>query len=635
MTYQLLQGDCIEVLKTLPAGCVHTCVTSPPYFGLRSYGIGTENGEIGLEPTPDQYVAKMVAVFREVKRVLRNDGTLFLNLGDSYGTGVGANITDLLKQRIKEGVIFLGAGCALTVAAKGNSVLENDKLAPDCIFTSLLGVKRVFVKEGNKDLCQIFDSLTSIGSVRIGSMVSWVAVGEANSDIILDVVNDVTIVVSENYLNAQPSFKIPIGAGTAENGQASFAVKEAAKPVAELVSNGQANGHTFTLYTVGEGFTQVDPIHQAVTFGDTLVSNTKGICDLCVTTASQEKFSLSLMGGRCQIAFVSIAHVFVSDEYGSLIRYSSLYDQAQRKSNTLKAKQELGIPDMVKRALMEDGWICRSTIIWHKPNPMPESVTDRPTKSHEYLFLLTKSERYYYDSEAIKEPSITNDMRRPYGSEGAWQLDGRPAEQRHGGELRVSRSKTFARSNAVSEHVIPGQSAAQHRPERTDVIDSTTRNKRSVWTVATRPYKEAHFATYPVELIQPCILAGTSSHGCCAACGAPWIRTLERTKAAYTPCNGAYTEQHIQQSKGKTRSQAGGTPIDDVVTVGWGPSCNCMSADTYACTVLDPFNGSGTTGAVAINLGRQYIGIDINPDYIELAHKRIGNTQPALLGGAL
>jgi DNA modification methylase len=149
----------------------------------------------------------------------------------------------------------------------------------------------------------------------------------------------------------------------------------------------------------------------------------------------------------------------------------------------LKMKDLIGIPWRVAFALQDDGWYLRSDIIWHKPNPMPESVTDRPTKSHEYLFLLAKSERYCYDADAIKEPST--------GQSGS--------------------AASFKRT--TKDHVIPNQSVAQHREDRDDRYDSGYRNKRSVWTVATMPYSGAHFATMPEKLVEPCILAGCSAGG--------------------------------------------------------------------------------------------------------------------------
>jgi len=304
-------GDVLDILPTIEAASVNCVVTSPPYWGLRDYG--TE-GQLGLEPTPEQYVANMVRVFAEVWRVLRDDGTLWLNLGDSYAGG-------------------------------GNN-------------------------RGN------------------------------NSPI------------SEKQ-----------GSNAGATGQCAMHAKN------------------------------VDP-----------------------------------------------------------------------RSIGLKPKDLVGIPWRVAFALQADGWYLRSDIIWAKPNPMPESVTDRPTKAHEYVFLLTKQPRYWYDAEAIRED----------------------------GQEWTGRAGTFARCGDVSLHVLPGQAAAEHRADRTDRVP-TGRNRRTVWTIATQPYPEAHFATYPEKLVEPCILAGC-------------------------PVGG---------------------------------------------TVLDPFIGSGTTGAVACRLGRSFVGIELSAEYAEMAERRI------------
>lgn len=297
---RLLAGDCRDVLATLPADSVHCCVTSPPYFGLRDYGV---TGQIGLEPSPAEYVAELVAVFREVRRVLRDDGTLWLNLGDSYAGSWGA---------------------------QGHRITESDD-------------------------------------------PSW--------------------------------------------------------------HSSQIKNHPKR-------------------------SNTGSI-----------------------------------------------------RSAGVKPKDLLGIPWLVAFALRADGWWLRQDIIWSKPNPMPESVRDRCTKAHEYLFLLTKAERYYFDAAAIAENSITEDPRRPYTSEGAWQLDGRPAEQ---AEHQLGRSSSKPRTIKMPDgwDTGAGGHGSYHREGRekgkTHVADVPweKRNKRSVWTVATAPFSEAHFATFPPALIEPCILAG-------------------------------------------------------------------------------------------------------------------------------
>jgi DNA modification methylase len=312
--FKILQGDCLEQLKNLPDASVQCCVTSPPYYGLRDYGV---DGQIGLESTPDAYVKKLVEVFREVRRVLADDGTLFLNLGDSY------------FSRTK------GSGGS------------NPETSP---------------------------------------MQAW---------------------------------------------------------------KGLQNGQGF----------------------DT------------------RKFSAGETG--------------------------------------LKNKDLIGIPWMVAFALRADGFYLRQDIIWSKPNPIPESVIDRCTKSHEYIFLLTKSARYYYDNDAVKEDSVCES-----GTSGCW--------------------------NGNRDFGLPNGQVRFAKPNLGGSVDGM-RNKRSVWSVTTKPYKEAHFATFPPEIPRTCIMAGSK--------------------------------------------------VGD--------------------TILDPFAGSGTTGKVAMELGRDFIGIELNQKYVnDLIIPRLENVDP-------
>lgn len=304
-----------------------------------------------------------------------------------------------------------------------------------------------------------------------------------------------------------------------------------------------------------------------------------------------------------------------------------------KKCTGLKPKDLIGIPWRVALALQADGWYLRSDIVWAKPNTMPESVTDRPTKAHEYIFLLTKSQRYFYDAEAIKEPA----------------------------KIWEGQSGRFERSGAVSQHILPGQAAAQHRPNRNgksafrgqghfretnngpanrdgrdikNVGTSPTRNKRSVWTVATRAYSGAHFATFSPELVEPMILAGSSPKAC-PHCRAPWERVLEKqTEYDHT------TTQHGKSKNGPYASQTGsGEGTHDVRhgvfshsrTIGWRPTCQCENNDgSGKCIVLDPFAGTATAGVVAAKHGRQFVGTELNPKYIQLAKGRTARIQMAL-----
>ena len=287
MTVQIEVGDCLDVLRTLDAGSVNCCVTSPPYFGLRDYG---HDGQIGLESTPGAYVAKMVDVFREVRRVLRADGTLWLNLGDSYAQAGGRGEQGATSQR------------------KGRANIEAQK--------------------------------------------------------------------------RRSSTTPPDGS---------------------------------------------------------------------------------------------------------------------------KAKDLLGIPWRVAFALQADGWYLRQDIIWHKPNPMPESVRDRCTKAHEYIFLLSKSPKYYFDWQAMQEPAT---FKGPNGRQLSPYAQGfarrSPEEEQ---ERRVSKSGNKVRKPAAARDC-PRDGVAGSIP-----WEGCTRNKRSVWTVTTKPFKGAHFATFPPDLIEPCVLAGCPEGG--------------------------------------------------------------------------------------------------------------------------
>jgi DNA modification methylase len=216
----------------------------------------------------------------------------------------------------------------------------------------------------------------------------------------------------------------------------------------------------------------------------------------------------------------------------------------------LKAKDLVGIPWRLAFALQANGWWLRADCIWHKPNPMPESVRDRPTKSHEYIFLLAKSERYFWDQNAVRE-----DL--PNG-----------------------------------------------------------RNMRSVWTITPKPFRGAHFATFPPALVERCIKAGTSERGACPRCGKAWERVVE-----HSPMILRRSER--THSMGRTRSS--GTMLEPPrsKTLGFRQSCTCPAAPPVPQVVLDPFIGSGTVAAVAKSLGRDCIGIDLNPKYLAMARARI------------
>jgi DNA modification methylase len=395
---RLYHGDVIQTLRELPAGIAQTCVTSPPYWGLRDY---SADGQLGLEATPDLYVERLVAVFREVWRVLRSDGTVWLNLGDSYAADHAQN---------RNG-----------------------------------GQRGMHAK------------ITGAESAREG----------------------------------RPT---PLG---------------------------------------------------------------------------------------------------------------------------LKPKDLVGVPWRVAFALQADGWYLRSDIVWSKPNPMPESVTDRPTKAHEYLFLLAKQPRYFYDADAIREP--------------------------HAPESVIHHGRYGDRPTVNPKH-IPGSPMwtnggnAGMTTQGPVGLHAAGRNRRSVWTIPTEPFPEAHFATYPQALVRPCIQAGTSERGECSACGAPWVREVDRPIAppeVFTdttkPQDGHVLGHHVNgQIRGQGQKLQDWRDANPPKTTGWRASCTCDAA-TRPQTVIDPFIGSGTTALVARNHGRRCIGIDLSAEYLAIAAKRL--QQLSLLSG--
>jgi len=268
---------------------------------------------------------------------------------------------------------------------------------------------------------------------------------------------------------------------------------------------------------------------------------------------------------------------------------------------SLKPKDLVGIPWRVAFALQADGWYLRSDIIWSKPNPMPESVTDRPTKAHEYIFLLTKNERYYFDQDAVREPHAR-----------LW-------DENNGGTMaNINHAESEARrihqgNNHRGPYPLPNEAG---------------RNIRTVWEIATQPYPEAHFATFPEAIAERCIKAGTSEKGACSVCGAPWERVTERQQTTYdgrrstTPFNpngsahGNYSDMQRNIAYQST-------------TLGWQPTCT-HDAPITPCIVLDPFSGAGTTALVADKLGRFGIGLELKIEYCQMAYKRCYDDAPLL-----
>ncbi len=500
-SYRIIQGDCRDTLKTLPEKSVHCCVTSPPYYNLRDYGV---DGQIGLEATPGEYIAKLVDVFREVKRVLRDDGTLWVNMGDSYAT-TGKNRTEAqataastlrggtatqrasLKQRskmssltcsmnhiLKSCLVFGLNASTTTPATKGINVSLNNQGAPKSVLASLFSTKRECVEDGDNAFTEVLNFLAVPGNGIAGGPLGFMATNKTAPDIAMQIMNGISIVIP--HLNADLQSELAVlrssRARASHGNNAPLTVKESNEPITEPCVRWHSNWDAFTTASCSKGIPDIDFMYQTVALRNGHLAFAGNLSDFRVTQAAAKKVTFTSIQGGLIFTVSNVGHLWFSFPDGSVVPYRTVYEKSIRRSNRFGIKQEIGIPHMLKEALQEDGWICRQTIIWHKPNPMPESVTDRCTKAHEYLFLLSKSPRYFFDAEAIKEPAT------------------------YAGQPRGGSKNRYEQNDAGM-----------------DCKEYATRNKRSVWSVKPASFKGAHFAVFPPKLIEPCILAGCPEGG--------------------------------------------------------------------------------------------------------------------------
>jgi DNA modification methylase len=295
------------------------------------------------------------------------------------------------------------------------------------------------------------------------------------------------------------------------------------------------------------------------------------------------------------------------DEGASISKNNKKYQgQKPGLTNGLRPKSLIGIPQRAMLALQADGWIVRNDIIWHKPNPMPESCGDRCTKSHEYIFLLAKQGRYYYDAIAVEEQA---------------NYDGRKDEQYKGSAKYKDSGQTFAKNG--------------HPRWKKNDKGERSRNRRDVWTLTTRAYKGSHYATFPPQLPEICIRAGTSERGCCPACGKQWVRVVEKKAGTMNIRVRDAKKGILDKKSGLDKYTASDEEIENygkevegyTKTLFWRADCKCEAGDPIPSTVLDPFGGSGTTVMVATKLRRIGIGLDLDPRNAALEARRLAAAQ--------
>jgi DNA modification methylase len=458
-------GDCLKILPTLDAESVQCCVTSPPYWGLRDYGV---EGQLGLEKTPEEYVAKMVDVFREVKRLLRNDGVLWLNLGASYAGGGGFCPTAPSTETSKSGKYGTTGALIKGRALSDKFAIRSPLLqrVPACGNGDREFQDSQVAGRAYPDSC---DERKAETQNHHGRSVHNGQSSSQGGPPILQTAHD----NEHSDCGQEPLAASLFGVQESTIWQSSCRPLDACDLEATALTSQKltaASSHDF----------QESERKTVCTSGTSQM-----LPPLVVRTVGKESFfsacgSPSCKGiGRCGLCWCSLTI----------------------PSLNVKPKDEINIPHLVAMALQADGWFLRQTIIWAKPNPMPESVTDRCTKAHEYIFLLTKSARYFYDAEAVKEPlqdsSITRLMQNIEDQEGSYRVPGKT-----NGPMKAVRAREKGNGESAVDTKMRG-----HGSHCGTYFGG--RNRRSVWTITTKPFKEAHFATFPPEIPEICIKAGS------------------------------------------------------------------------------------------------------------------------------
>lgn len=591
--WRVLVGDVRDVLARLPDASVQCVVTSPPYWGLRDY---QTDGQIGLEPTPDAYVETLVDVFRDVKRVLRDDGVLWLNLGDSYATG-GTKQTgrrDEMPQYLARRAEQYATG---TVKATATPTTRTD-------------VRYDFDALKPKDLCGI--PWAVVKALQAGYYAGRMPI-ERDRAWLAGVIDGEGTICGFHHIRRDD--------GRPRTGVHVFITNSNHAMLDEAARIWPASRSEHT--RAGEGHLGGDTWRWICSGSENKLQFLREMYPHLVTKRQQ-----------AIVAYNLLLLVRDAKRLGQSAQMQAVRDKRKLMTEWLSAlnhKRPVDLPSWLIEppTVRETGWYLRSDVIWSKPNPMPESVTDRPTKAHEYVFLLSKRERYYYDAEAVAEPAslaMEQQMEQGYNNGlGLKDYDGAGVQNPSTVKARIianARRRSMRFTSVQADGLGIKASGNEAKPYEQQSERGITRNARSVWTIPTQPYPEAHFATFPEAVPERCIKAGTSEMGACAACGAPWRRVVERECRDYRPT--PYDSGRPDGLTLRGTQFTGGSAM----TTGWHPACDCDAGEPVPCGVLDPFCGSGTTGRVAVRLGRHFIGIELNPSYAELARARIGGSAP-------
>lgn len=659
----------------------------------------------------------MVEVFRDVRRVLRDDGSLWLNLGSSYATGTDADRNPTTTGGADVPASWAGRSQPIRRHPSGFKpkdmvpipwmvamALQQDGwyLRSDIIWC-LSGGTKLYARtqKGDmpaslKDLARLDPATVKLwNGERWTQVLGWHRAGSRDDPVEIELASGERIGCTPGHVWPTQRGNIPAHDLRVGDVFQTTRLPEAETPdtprflpdsevgwlVGRYLADGSTSGDTATVNLNG-------PLTAALVRGYVhgTSAKTKGLRSR-VWRRSDEFLGALLMGylegdghydeanGRWRLGFTRNDRLAsdlrtLAARLGLPLRLAigtttgfgkawPVYRGQIRLTTERLRQRQYGTVVAIRRSRGREFWdvevedephlfALASGVLTHnsKPNPMPESVTDRPTKSHEYVFLLTKSPRYWFDQEAVREKYQDSTIARDaYGYNHAFanQFRGSPTDARHpnGKELPPG---SFAKGpdGRRKTSVQAGDGSIQHRDgER---WPNGGRNVRSVWEIATQPYAEAHFATYPQELVRRCLLAGCPEW-VCGTCGKPRERIVERGESDYarlkreqghewTDMDAAGLDRGVitrAGEGGQTRNSNGTVPSlrsADTETVGWS---DCGHDNYQPGTVLDPFLGSGTTALVARNHSRRSIGIELNQEYCELAARRLA--QQSLLAG--
>jgi len=583
----LYVGDALEVLAGLPDESVHCCVTSPPFFGLRDYGTGTWEGgdpecdhavrndpkvesstlgggnattghqregfggtcgrcgshridqQIGLEATPEEWVERLVAVFREVRRVLRKDGTCWIEVGDSYTSGdrVGHGTRIGAKQGTNRAS---AAGLDNNRPPTPAGLKPKDLIgSPWALATALRAPYYAGAIKEERDRVWLAATLDAEGSFA-GHRHVRKDDGRVRTGVHVTITNTSEALLAEAH-RIWPASRI-----SHDPREGSLGSRPAWRWVATNVDRNSLLMRELYPYLIVKR-------RQAM--------------------LAYNLFELSRISKR-------VGKTREGEES------RGKRDVLVRLMSDLNHGRDVDIPSWVVEppSVLEPGWWLRQANVWWHTNCMPESARDRPTSAHSYVFLLSKSARYFYDDVAVAEPA-------------AWE--------RWGAQNGAGKYADVGKGQLVSDR-------------REELAAQGSRSLRSVWPIPTQPFPGAHFATMPEAVVRPCVLAGTSEHGCCPECGAPWAREVEMSYDAQgRTTNGPRSTEQRHETAGFEQRL-----VKSTATTGWRPTCEHDLAPIPA-TVLDPFAGSGTTALVARKHGRRSIGIELSEPYARMAAERL------------